>query len=123
MKQSQQQTPQVDVLSPKQRMWLTLWSTLLSTPVLMGITFQMARVSLTPIIAAFAPCVLLSLLKSPESRMLTVYLLMPVQCLTYGGLLALAERTGHRKRLLAALLPAHAILAAVAFRMTGGNLG
>jgi hypothetical protein len=109
-------------LPPRYRMWLWILGTLLATPALMGILFQLARITEVPLISVFAPCVLLAQLTPEKSHLLVAYLLMPLQALVYGGLLARSELTGRRGRVLGLLLLVHVPLALLALWLTRGTV-
>lgn len=103
-------------------MWLWIWGTLLVTPCAIGILFTLARVTAVPLIIAFAPCMLLARLAPADSRLLVAYVLMPLQCFAYGGLLARSEISGRTRLTLLWLLIPHAILAIAALAITGGQI-
>jgi len=103
-------------------MWLWIFSTLLGTAPLMGVTLQLARVSPIPLILLFAPAVLLGPNLGAETAMRGVYYLMPVQCIIYGLILAQSELSGKRWGTLMGLGLAHGVIALRAWAVTGGQL-
>lgn len=114
--------PAITTLPPRYRMWLWIWGTLLVTPCAIGILFTLARVTAVPLVIAFAPAMLLAQLAPPDSRLLTAYILMPLQCFLYGGLLARSELSGRTRRTLGWVLALHAVFAIAALIITGGRI-
>lgn len=112
----------VTALPPRHRMWLWIWSTVLVTPCAIGILFTLARVTAVPLIITFAPAFLLARLAPADARLLLAYVLMPLQCLIYGGVLARSELTGRTRRTLLALLALHTMLAIGALVITSGRI-
>jgi len=109
-------------LSPKNRMWLWIFATLLGTAPLIGILFQLARITEVPLILTFAPAVLLGPHIGAETALRGIYYLMPVQCLIYGLLMARSELSGTQKSMMAGLLIAHCVIAVRAYAVSGGVL-
>lgn len=101
-------------------MWLL--ATLICTGPIMGITFQLARITELPIVLLFAPSVLLGRFLPVSSSLLGAYILMPVQCIICGVLLAWSELTGRRRTTLWWLAAVHGVLAALALVVTQGRV-
>lgn len=108
-------------LPARHRMWLWIWGTVLGMFPLMGICFQLARISDVPLIVVFAPAVLAAHF-SGRGELSTAYWLMPVQCVVYGLFMARAEYRSRRVQGLVALLAAHALLVLIACMVTGGSI-
>ena len=113
---------ETQTLSPKYRMWLWIFATLLGTAPLIGILFQLSRITEVPLILGFAPAVLLGPHIGAETALRGIYYLLPLQCLAYGLLMARSEISGTRSSMLTGLLIAHCVIAMRAYAVTGGVL-
>lgn len=109
-------------LSPRQRALLWVFSTLLFTAPLMGVTMLLARLGDLPIIILFAPAVLLGTQLGAQTPLHGVYYMMPVQCVVYGLIMAQSELAGRRTGTAIGLLLAHSVILARVLGVCGASI-